>query len=237
MIVVVNDNRNGNFNTLSSPIKNKYFHEWLSQPIVSTPQISSCVSIVWIILSAGARRRNTQIRSGSPNKPQWGWLCSGHCAHHNVRTMVRSACKFVHACITIFDLKSDDTNHNVYDAPAPMIDPVIEEILHAPAITINPHIEYHPPATQMPMKTPPMQHLCVLSVWHLHVCSNTSRQHVFACLSSSQTDLRQMCKLSLLFQTLPLLEELVHLSYGWFWSALKQSSHQILQNSALKYHE
>ena len=46
------------------------------------------------------------------------------------------------ACITIFDLKSDDTNHNVFDAPAPMIDPVIEEILHAPAITINPHIEY-----------------------------------------------------------------------------------------------
>ena len=27
--------------TLSSPIKDKYFHEWLSQPIVSTPEISS----------------------------------------------------------------------------------------------------------------------------------------------------------------------------------------------------
>ena len=27
---------------LSSPINNKYFHEWISQPIVSNPEISSC---------------------------------------------------------------------------------------------------------------------------------------------------------------------------------------------------
>ena len=28
--------------TLSSPIKDKYLHEWVSQPIVSNPEISSC---------------------------------------------------------------------------------------------------------------------------------------------------------------------------------------------------
>ena len=120
--------------TLSSPIKNKYFHEWFSQPIVSNPEISSCSdtnladmsNICFNVRSFVFGDGMTSVHVILSHENCW-FQCYRHAFHHIIECFSSFSVTFIEDRFCLFrtwsftlhknDLDSTDNSNSVSSFP------------------------------------------------------------------------------------------------------------------------